>query len=279
MTQNFPARLHVLFARNSTAAVVFRRGPSHHTALIGWDRESDSFSLGQWLYGRIYERRADLSPDGKHLIYFALNARWGSEAKGSWSAISKAPYLKAVSLFPKGDGYHGGGLFLSNTEYWLNDLNDGHGHKVLYEDGRLNRVMDLPSHERIAGKLDSLYHIRLQRDGWQMEHTVRHGKTGSVTVFQKRISNQWSLRKLAHATLDHPVGSSYEFDTHELINKRTAKIIAKRQWEWAEVDGARLVWAEGGRICAGRIGPEGIIPEDVLFDFTPMKFKNLVAPY
>ena len=70
---SFPARLHVLLAGNSSQAVVIRRGPSKHVCVIGWDRSRDTFEEGQWLKGRIYERRCDLSPDGRHLIYFAMN--------------------------------------------------------------------------------------------------------------------------------------------------------------------------------------------------------------
>ena len=53
--------------------------------------KTNEFALGQWLKGRIYERRSDLSPDGKYMIYFAMNGKWNSIAKWSWTAISKAP--------------------------------------------------------------------------------------------------------------------------------------------------------------------------------------------
>ena len=84
-------------------------------------------SCRQWLKGRIYERRCDISPDGKHLIYFAMNGRWREEAKGSWTAISRALYLTVLTLLAKGDCWHGGGLFVGNDAYWLND---GYGHEV-----------------------------------------------------------------------------------------------------------------------------------------------------
>ncbi|MBQ6470441.1 MAG: hypothetical protein IJJ33_00530, partial [Victivallales bacterium] len=76
-TQNAmpPARLHAILARRGPNAVVFRRGPSDKVALIGWDRSNDTFTLGQWLRGRIYPLRCDLSPRGEHLIYFA--AKYG----------------------------------------------------------------------------------------------------------------------------------------------------------------------------------------------------------
>ena len=119
--QPFPARIHVLLAHDAPLGVVIRRGPSRQVCTMLWNRETDEFRLGQWFKGRIYERRADLSPDGKYLIYFAMNGRWGSEARGSWTAISRAPYLKAIALYPKGDCWLGGGLFTGNRTYYLND--------------------------------------------------------------------------------------------------------------------------------------------------------------
>jgi hypothetical protein len=98
MKQPIPPRLHVLLSREGTGAVVIRRGPSRFTCTYGWNRQDDSFVLGQWLRGRIYERRCDLSPDGQHLIYFAMNGRWESETAGSFTAVSRAPYLKVVDV-------------------------------------------------------------------------------------------------------------------------------------------------------------------------------------
>src|SRR5436305_9766331 len=92
----FPARLHVLLGIDAKVGLVIRRGPSKSVCTVLWNRERDTFKLGQWMRGRIYERRSDLSPDGRHLIYFAMNGRWQSETKGSWTAISRVPYLKAM---------------------------------------------------------------------------------------------------------------------------------------------------------------------------------------
>jgi hypothetical protein len=66
------ARIHVLLAREEPLGVVIRRGPSKQVCTVQWDRRDDDFQVGQWLRGRIYERRSDLYPDGKHLIYFAM---------------------------------------------------------------------------------------------------------------------------------------------------------------------------------------------------------------
>lgn len=94
-----PARIHVILARESDNAVVFRRGPSNKVAVIGWNRNDDTFSVGQWFYGRIYEYRCDVSPDGRHILYFAAKygrrnpldetvEKWVTEEMGEidWSA-------------------------------------------------------------------------------------------------------------------------------------------------------------------------------------------------
>src|SRR5262245_51228457 len=130
------ARLHVLLSRTETTAVVIRRGPSKLVCTFGWNRSDDTFVVGQWLRGRIYERRADVSPDGKYLIYFAMNGRWDSETKGAWTGVSRAPYLKALVLLPKGDCWNGGGLFTGDHSYWLND---GCGHELLHDSGEVIR--------------------------------------------------------------------------------------------------------------------------------------------
>ncbi len=127
------ARIHVLLASQVPLGLVIRRGPSKQVATILWDRERDHFELGQWLKGRIYERRSDLSPDGRYLIYFAMNGKWNTESQGAWTAISRAPYLKALAFFPKGDCWNGGGLWTGRNTYWLED---GYGHTILRDTGQ-----------------------------------------------------------------------------------------------------------------------------------------------
>src|SRR6185503_15210218 len=80
----FPARLHVLLARDVPVGVVIRRGPAKSVCTPLWARERDRFPPGQWIRGPIYERRCDLSPNGHYFIYFAMNGRWKSKTRGSW---------------------------------------------------------------------------------------------------------------------------------------------------------------------------------------------------
>src|SRR5438105_1108768 len=110
-------RLYANLARKSRRAVILRRGPSKQVALIAWDRQRDSFEVGQWFKGRIYERRCDLSPDASRFLYFAANWRGPYQ---SWTAISHPPWLTAVALWPNGSAWGGGGMFVDENTVLVN---------------------------------------------------------------------------------------------------------------------------------------------------------------
>lgn len=275
---SFPARLHVLLGRDGDRALVIRRGPSKQVCTIGWDRRRDTFELGQWLNGRIYERRCDLSPDGRFLIYFAMNGHWSSATGGSWTAISRAPFLRAIVLLGKGDCWHGGGLFTSATSYWLND---GYGHRVMQDSRHVRRDHHLPAgHVHYGGECLNVYYNRLVRDGWRRIERVELAPHQAVTSFEKDIGAGWLIRKLAHEQIGAPVGKGCYWDEHELEQRERGLRIACPDWEWAEWDAGRLVYA-----CEGRLyrvdRPEGdALGEATLVrDFNAMRFEARRAPY
>jgi len=275
MTQ-FPARIHVLLATHEPLGLVIRRGPAKRVATILWNRRTDEFQLGQWLKGRIYERRSDLSPDGKHLIYFAMNGKWDSEARGAWTAISRAPYLKALAIFPKGDCWHGGGLWTNNNSYWLND---GYGHSVLRDTEEVRRDRRFEAPEYLGSECPGVYYPRLVRDGWRLVERINVAEWKDKDVFEKPLDRGWILRKIAHAEVDSPDGKGCYWDEHQLTHDESDTQINCRDWEWAELDGKRLVWAADGKLFCGTIESTGLTDQTELFDFNPMAFQPIEAPY
>ncbi|MFH1497647.1 MAG: hypothetical protein ABII82_07450 [Verrucomicrobiota bacterium] len=272
---SFPPRLHVLFARNANYAIVLRRGPSKTTCTIGWDRRKDTFTVGQWVRARIYERRSDLSPDGKHLIYFAMNGRWTSKTGGSWTAVSRAPYLKAITLLGKGDCWHGGGLFRDDRRYWLND---GHGHKPLVVSTRIIRDETWQPAAYYGGECLHVYFNRLQRDGWTLRADLA-SDDDAITTFDKAVDCGWTLRKYCHAGSGHPEGKGVYYDHHALVRTNSGEVVDFPDWEWADLDRGRLVWTEGGRLHAAYLKTTGLKDEHVLHDFNDMTFTAIAAPY
>lgn len=276
----FPARVHPILARNANTAVIIRRGPSKSVCTMLWNRSNDTFKLGQWLRGRIYERRSDLSPDGKHFMYFAMNAKWDGPVKGSWTAISRTPYLKALALWPWGDCWNGGGLFLSNNRFWLNnrwykeatETAGGLGKKFIQEPG-------YPFEENYGGECPGVYYLRLQRDGWKLRlHESRSGEE-RVVAFEKTLPKGWVLEKSAHTSSDHPIGRGCYFDTHRLIHPESGTIADHPEWEWAELDRKRLVWVTKGVLYAAKIQGSGLGDGKLLHDFNDMAFEAIPAPY
>ena len=220
--------------------------------------------------GRIYERRSDLSPDGKHLIYFAMNGRWDSETKGAWTAISRVPYLKAVNLYAKGDCWNGGGLFLSDAQFWLND---GYGHTQLKASSKLKRNAAGNPPDYFGGECLTIYYNRLQRDGWTMHDKEYQG----ATLFEKKLPGSWLLRKLAFAETGHPPGRGCYWDAHELRHEPTGTVLAFPEWEWADFVNSRLVWATEGQLRTARLGRGQLLGEKLLHDFNDMKFEAIAV--
>jgi hypothetical protein len=89
--------------------------------------------------------------------------------KGSWTEISRSPYLKALALWPWGDCWNGGGLFLADSRFWRNA-----GYLADEPDtvGRLRRKLveepGYPFEENYGGECPGVYYLRLQRDGWKL---------------------------------------------------------------------------------------------------------------
>jgi hypothetical protein len=157
-------RLYAILAREAPYAVVFRRGPSKSVLVLRWNTETDTFEEGQWLKGRIYERRCDLSPDGTLLIYFAANYK---KPLLSWTAVSRMPYLTALALWPKGDGWGGGGHFEARDRIALNHRDD---ELALAEGFRVPKWMTVTQFGAHPGwgEDNPIWAARLERDGWTL---------------------------------------------------------------------------------------------------------------
>jgi hypothetical protein len=284
-------RLFAILARKSRRAVVLRRGPSKRVALIAWDRATDEFEVGQWLKGRIYERRCDLSPAGFKFIYFAAN--W-KEPYQSWTAISRPPWLTAVALWPKGDAWGGGGEFMSETSVQLNH--------PMYQ-MKLADGFTLPRHVRVAplgprsggGEDFPLYARLLERGGWSVVDRGKaheHDQDGEVRFrydppFVARRPNPRAsrnapeLRMVLHG-MGERAGRWYALD-HALVDAKGAETTLART-DWADWDDTGdLLFAKGGELFRVPFRPARARPIDVadarsIADFSALHFTARESP-
>lgn len=161
-----PPRLALLRAARAPIGLILRRGPSKWVEAIRWDFRTDRFDRGHWFHGRIYHRRSDLSPDGSLFVHFASQFNRHSvndtEYTYAWTAVSRAPWLTALALWPKGDCWWGGGLFLDPDTLWLNHRPD---QATPHPKHRPTGLHVQPNPDA-AGEDEPIYRRRLERDGW-----------------------------------------------------------------------------------------------------------------
>ncbi|MCB9855907.1 MAG: hypothetical protein H6818_09500 [Phycisphaerales bacterium] len=209
-----------------------------------------------------------------------MNGRWESETKGSWTAISCAPYLKAIGLWGNGSTWNGGGLFVSNREYWIHE---NPMDRLMRRPDKLTRVFSHEGRVTPSSEDPGVYYPRLMRDGWRVVETgepnTQRNRIQAVTIFEKDVIDSWVLRKFAHATTDHSEGKGNYFDEHELVETLTGRVVDVSEWEWADYVRGRLLWSTRGAIFTGKVTVNGIDEERMLKDFNNMTFEPIKAPY
>lgn len=276
-------RLYVILAREAPVGVVFRRGPSRQVQLIRWNLKDDTFEPGQWLKARVYERRCDLSPGGTLMIYFAATYK---APLRSWTAISKPPWFTALALWPKGDGWNGGGQFVSQYAIHLNHFeNEAAPHPDFVTGCRKIRVVSLAN---LRGEDNTIWDAVLRRDGWVL---VNEGKWGGYGVAKgyswKALEPQvWRkphpalplLLEMSIEGIRKTNGPWYEL-RYRIRDRSLAEVLDLGLLDWAAWStGQDLVFAREGclyrqTVSKGRAGAAGLIA-----DFNPNKFQAIETP-
>jgi hypothetical protein len=259
--------LFVLLASQAPVGVIFRRGPSERVQVIHWSLDGDRFEAGQWFYGRIYERRCDLSPDGRYLAYFALK-RTARQARSdydtTWTAVSRPPYLTALALWPQGNTYNGGAVFADNATLLLNNppgfWYSPHPRHVPPDSFKVE-----PLRATLGGD-DSVLHVRLKRDGWRhvqrMErwpHSHEEGTTYHPAEVWERSDREGRFC-LTWTTYGTDRGGGKYKQVFAVVNAHSGETIPlPADTTWADWDRTgRLLWAHGGRLYATRLDQQTV---------------------
>lgn len=279
--QPVPPRIYMLFARESPTAVIFRRGPSDWFQLLKWNTATDTFERGQWFHGRLYEHRSDLSPDGALLIYFARKITRRTladkEYTYAWTAISKPPFLTALALWPKGDCWHGGGLFLDDTHVQLNHKRDVATPHPDHQPRGIHVVL----RKNVHGEDEPLYADRLERDGWKLQSKWEVENLGYPEMFRTRhpeVRQKDGSDGVAIRLTRSISGLDYA-EEFALVKADTSLVVPIEEANWVEWDQqGRLVFARHGKIFAGGISSEGRLAEHLLVDLNNEKPETFSSP-
>jgi hypothetical protein len=241
-----PARLHP-----------FDCSPSKQVLLLSWDTATDELAPGQWFKGRIYERRADLSPSGDKLVYFAAKYR---NAQDTWTAVSRPPWLTALALWPRGGAWGGGGLFETETRLRLNHWGSA---MALAPDFKLppRFEVELLWEQSGSGEDFPIYDFRLRRDGWRCLEPgqARVYSTGApmfvtyepaMTYRKPRPGKKAGGLELQMRILGiHELNGPWYVTEYELIDEAREEQSSLGRLDWAEWDvTGELLFARDGRL-------------------------------
>lgn len=251
-------RLFAILARSARRAVVFRRGPSKQVLLLDWNTETDELTPGQWFKGRIYERRADLSPSGDKLVYFAAKYR---NSQDTWTAVSRPPWLTALALWPRGGAWGGGGLFDTESRLRLNHWGSA---MALAPDFKLppRFQVELLWEESGSGEDFPIWDMRLRREGWRGTEakSARVYSTGTPSMFVTFEPAMTYLKprpgrgagglelRMRILGIGEPNGPWYVTE-YELIDEAREQQAALGRLDWADWDvTGELLFARDGRL-------------------------------
>lgn len=258
-----PPRLAVLTATGSAAAVVLRRGPSGRVMTLGWDRDSGAITPGQWLKGTIYEHRSDLSPDGRHLVVFAgTGRRW-------WTAVSRAPYLRAVWLCFQTSTWHGGGAFAPDGRLWLNggppsstDLDTA--------EVRLSPDVTAFPHATDGFHMGGLFASRMQARGW----------TATGDAYDLRLTKPLAGGGALVWTIALGARNRTLLSNHIALDGVAPPPGAPGRWEWADVRNGAVQFAAKGCLWQASPGANGQFDAArLVHDFSVHTYDPVAAPY
>jgi hypothetical protein len=290
MSDAVPARIFVVPSPKSSRAIVIRRGPTRYFAVMGWDRATDEIQLGQWFRGQMYPQESYLSPNGEHFIYSAGNGNPNSETGGFWTAISRYPYLHAITMWPASETYQLGGVFLGNGKFvrtgqstWFRQIkpivkgvwNKEQLRGAVWKSDLSQEVMEASEDDLEQDRLGlkDVYKYKYTSTGWN--DVSCHG----ATSFQKSLGT-WELHR-------ENVDWAEKRDARESIREKftffhelSRETISMDDWDWADVWQDELRFSKAGSLFkAESCKKMGFKNVKLIQDFNAMTFQPIRAPY
>lgn len=262
-----PARVTGIVAARAPVCVLFRRGPSKQVLQLLWHLKNDRIEVGQWLKHRVYDDRSGVSPDGKHLIYFAGHHGPDAVTGGTYVAISKPPFFTAQILFPVGHTWSGYCGFVDDRRYWLDTTGPGEVKGGPY--GQIKGLQRVPVPVSSPGTASP--------GGWrevarEVSDDHRWARTWRISL-EAEVARGWVLcRALTHSVTERGPNGEISWMRHSL---RGPEGEVPLNTGWADVWRGEVLFADAGRVLRMQPGA----PAREVADLNPMTFRTKPAPY
>jgi hypothetical protein len=291
------ARVEAILARNAATAVIFRRGPTRHVRMLKWNLRTDKIQPGQWIDARVHVTRCDLTPDGELVASFVASYR---RAPGTWTAISRPPWFTALAVWPKGDTWGGGGLFVSDDHFLLaHDERIRHG----VDEFKLLDGFTLPKRFRVRSfnRHSPVVHCEAERarmllSGWRfVQRAVNAPQPDTAMnypferpeIMARPLDSakrpRFELRRFVDGYGPRRDQDPFRIMRAEVHDLETATSRDLGRIDWADADHkGDVLWSKGGKLFRlagpGRHGMTLDAEPALVADLNDMSFAAIAAP-
>jgi len=297
-TRKPAARVEAIIARNAAVAVIFRRGPSRLVRMLKWNLRNDRIEPGQWIEAGVHVTRCDVSPNGELVACFVASYR---RRPGTWTAISRPPFFTALAVWPKGDSWGGGGLFMSDRHFLLE-----HDERVRYGVDQFSLMDDftLPRRFRVqsyAGRAPvpdcEIEQCRMVLSGWRFVQRAVWGRAQSdpekghpferpeimARALDRAKSPRFELRRLVDGYAPGRAQGTWRIMRAGIYDLQNATDRDLGHLDWVDVDHAGdVLWSARGQLfrLAGptRRGMDIAAEPKLVADLNDMVFEAIGAP-
>ncbi len=195
--------------------------------------DNDRVEHGAWFGGSFYPERADLSHDGRYMVYFAAN--FGRRMK-TWTAISEPPLLTAISLWFQSGTWGGGGVFIEPNRLLLSYV-PGFDRQDRSDD-TFHRLFQIEPTSNSADRV-SLHHLRMRKNGWTDISTKER-----IAFEKPRPDGKLILTKTRER--EEP-SERFAYELRDERVKTVAADVLDDEVSWAD-------WGKRGRLVTARRG-------------------------
>ncbi|KAB8141754.1 hypothetical protein F8S13_18620 [Chloroflexia bacterium SDU3-3] len=187
---------------------------------------------------------------------------------------------EALALWPKGDAWHGGGLFRDAQTIFLNHRPDSAAPHPAHVPPKQVRVIDNP---QAHGENEPIYTMRLDRDGWRLDQQWQVSWNGHPIYFRTEQPDIRTRRQPRGRCQLRMVRSITGFHYRETFTVETLSgtcILELPPDAWANWDRrGRLVVLHEGKVLVGREAVAGRSFElRELVDLNDRRPEALISP-
>ncbi len=240
-----PCRVFVYLASAAPIGVILRRGPTDWARLSLWDTNADRFEHGQWIKGRVFERRSDLSADGSLFAAFVRQSG-GREPPGAdtWIAVSRPPFFSALAVWFVGGTYHTGAFFPDRTSLWLGFQSEtGPDRGSVPSWLKVAPPREIPYIDRTPEWTDRTVHFnRLLRDGWELLE-----RDAYRTLWRRRHGVRPLVLHMMHTFEDFRLEGGPYVVEYTVWDEAACREYVVGRASWAD-------WDQRGRLIVARDG-------------------------